>query len=356
MDVVLRPRLDERLQRHEAFWKQGAVTSPLLHVWLGLNFLSDASGYVLPEGPLSVANVGFTESVDLWRQSLPVYESVGDDAFRLPVPFYLMAWMEAILGCQATGRSNTVWVQHRTGPWEEIVASLPPLDGANPWFDQLLHISRLTSDPAREIYPAGGAFLRGPVDVMAELLGFDRVCLEMHDNPRRVLVLADRLAELTIAVGRAQLAAVVPFQGRFFGTYKGVLAPGSTIITSADFAVMLSAGQFRDFFLPSYRKVFAAFDYSCLHLHSAAVHLVDEVLAIEELRAVEFTIDPLGPTISDMVPVFKRVQERKPLIIAELTERDLYDMALTLSPRGLLLSTSVEDIAQAQSIVRRVRR
>ncbi len=347
------PQLDlaARLQRHEAFWQCGVVDRPLVHIWLGLNFLSDASGYALPEGMLTPGNARFAEAIDLWQESLPIYESVGDDGFREPVPLYLMAWVEAILGCPTIGSSNTVWVQHIAGSCDQALASLPPLNDENQWLRELLRVIRLAGVATAGHYPNGVAFLRGPLDVMSGLVGFERICEEMLDNPEGVLELADRLADVTIAIGRAQLAAAGAFAGRYVNTYKGVLAPGPTLIISTDFSAMLSPGLFRDFFLPSYRKVFAAFEYSCLHLHSAAVHVLDEVLAVDELRAIEFTMDPLGPRLEHLLAAFRRVQERKPLMVFELHQHDLLKAAEALSPRGLCLSCSVQSVEQARAIV-----
>ncbi|MHB1004991.1 MAG: uroporphyrinogen decarboxylase/cobalamine-independent methonine synthase family protein [Chloroflexota bacterium] len=355
-ESLSRVSVDKRLERHRAFWRMDPMERPLLHVWLGLNFLSDASGYILPEGPLAPETVHFSGAVDLWRRSLSVYESVGDDAFRVPVPYYLMAWMEAILGLPVAGSSNTVWVQHSSEALTAIEAALATRDRASPWLTEMLRLTQRADAVTDGLYPNAGVFLRGPLDVLAGILGFERLSHELYDHPMKVMALADALAELTIEVGRAQLSAARPFQGEFFGTYKGVLAPGTTLITSADHTAMLSPRQFREYFLPSYRKVFAAFDYPCLHLHSGAVHVVDEVLTVQELRAIEFTMDPLGPPLSRMMPVFKRIQGQKPLIVFELSVHDLYEVADTLSSQGLFLSSSVQSVAEAQAITKRLQR
>ncbi len=353
---VLRPGLAERLQRHRAFWTLEKTDRPLVHVWLGDNFLSDALGYRLREGVLSPENDGFEGGVDLWETSLGAYESVGDDAFRVPVPFYLMTWMEAVLGCRIEGKTGTAWPRHRTGSLEAIERGLSLSLPTNAWMNRLIQITRRAGDLARGRYPVGTPFLRGPLDVLAGLLGGQRMCCELYDNPARVVAIAERLADVWVEIARAHVAATPEFHGGFLGGVKGIWAPGACVMASVDYAIMLSPAHFRELFLPSYRKMFDRLEYAYIHTHSGAVRaLADDLLEIESLRAVEVTIDPAGPELPELMPAFRKIQERKPLIVFGLSEEQFGFIRSALSPRGLFLCPSAMSPDEAKAMARRFR-
>ena len=346
-----RADLTERLERHRAFWSRGRIDRPLVHVWLGDNFLSDAMGYKLREGLLLPENDGFDGAVDLWGANLEHYESIGDDAFHVPVPFYLMTWMEAILGCEIEGKSGTAWPHHLTGMLEVIERDLSPDLATNAWMNRLLQISRRAGELAGGSYPVGTPFLRGPMDTMAGVLGGQRMCSELYDNPARVRSMADRLADIWIEVAKTYLTAISPFHGGFLSGVKGVWAPGPSIMASVDYAIMVSPTHFRQLFLPSYRKLFDAIDYAFLHTHSAAVPaLADDILGIDSLKAVEVTIDPTGPELPTLIPTLRKIQERKPLMLFSLSNAQFALARQSLTPRGLLLSPSVSSIDEARPL------
>ena len=125
-------------------------------------------------------------------------------------------------------------------------------------------------------------------------------------------------------------------------------------MASVDFAIMISPEHFRDVFLPSYQRMFDSLEYGYIHTHSGVVRVVDDLLAVDSLRAVEVTIDPAGPDVPDLIPAFRKIQERKPLIVFGVTEEQFRLLSDALSPRGLLLCASAMSADEARAMTRRL--
>ena len=74
-----------------------------------------------------------------------------------------------------------------------------------------------------------------------------------------------------------------------------------------------------------------------IHTHSADKKLIDDLLDIDELPAVQCLIDPNGPSVDELIPVFQQVQAagKALLITHELDDALLGPILDRLSPIGL---------------------
>jgi len=92
-----------------------------------------------------------------------------------------------------------------------------------------------------------------------------------------------------------------------------------------------------------------------IHTHSGSLRImIDGLLAMDSLDAIEVDIDPIGPRVPELLDSFRRIQERKSLlIIGELEDVPLEDIQLlfkTLSPRGLCILPKVSTEAEADAL------
>ncbi len=94
-------------------------------------------------------------------------------------------------------------------------------------------------------------------------------------------------------------------------------------------------------------KIVNAFDYTWFHTHTANIHIVDVLLEMPKLKAIEVCIDypsrgPTSPTIAKLLPVFKKIQKKKPLVLGgTVTEEELKLLLKELSPAGLAVTSAV---------------
>jgi hypothetical protein len=96
--------------------------------------------------------------------------------------------------------------------------------------------------------------------------------------------------------------------------------------------------------MPCEDRIIDAFDYQVLHTHSGVPQLAEWALEMEGLKAVEVTIDPLGPALEQLVPLWNRILERKSLIVSgRLSAKQVEMLVSKLSPGGLLLDVAIDD-------------
>ncbi len=108
---------------------------------------------------------------------------------------------------------------------------------------------------------------------------------------------------------------------------------------------MFSLKAYREFFQECDRRIVAGFEYSIMHTHSANAKLVTGLLEIPELAAIQVLLDPTGPSVAQMLPLFERVQDsgKALLITHELSDDALTPLLSKLSPRGLALERMVSE-------------
>ena len=97
------------------------------------------------------------------------------------------------------------------------------------------------------------------------------------------------------------------------------------------------------------------YDYTAVHLHPASFFIIDELLKIDRLKAVEVNKDIGGPTVTEMIPIFKRILEKKNLIIwGDLDEPDIDVISGELPSRGIYLNPVVPDADRARALMNHV--
>ena len=140
---------------------------------------------------------------------------------------------------------------------------------------------------------------------------------------------------------------------RFHGGYcnqYGIWCPDSPVRTQEDYALNLSPQAFEEFVMPCHRTVVEAFEYTVIHTHSGGPQLAEWMLELEPLKAIEVSLDPNGPPIEDLIPLWNQILAKKCLIICGPVTRRQFDMLVEqLSPHGLWLD--LELVAEDQQAI-----
>ncbi len=260
------------------------------------------------------------------------------DVFKIQGPFKI-PWTEAIMGCpvKLLPESGASWSESFLEDFSDL--DHLRLKPDNPWLEKLVDFTRCLSQHAAGRYFVTQATMRGPVDMADAMLGTERLCLMLLDEPRRVRKLLEICTETFIETARAQWAAIRTTCGGHVCRY-GIWAPGQVTRTQADAGSMLSAELYRREILPFDLEVLRAFPYSIMHAHSAYPHIAAPFLETEEPSALQIGYDqpPFGPSVKELLPELKHILKHKPLIFHGVVSRDDHEMLCQeLPPHGLLL-------------------
>jgi hypothetical protein len=267
----------------------------------------------------------------------------GLTAFNTMTPYLRVPWLVGIMGCamRVSTVSETVWpVAYLPDDWHAR-----PDQGFAPrleWLDKLLEFLRyIVSEfsPSRCL-AAPDMIARGPGDLLVAMLGTERCYLELYDHPDEIARLLERITDLYIEWGKTQLEVIPRFMGGYCNQY-GLWTPGPIVRTQEDYAVNISPEVFRKFILPCTRRVVEAFEWQVVHTHSAT-HLAEWLVDLPGLTALEFAIDPSGPTLDELLPRLGRILERVPVIVlGSLSQRQVDFLARELPGGGLWFDVEI---------------
>jgi hypothetical protein len=180
--------------------------------------------------------------------------------------------------------------------------------------------------------------MRGPSDLLSAILGYERAAKGMYRNTQEVRPLLERLPAVFLDVARGQLNVIHKYCGGHFDC-SGVWAPGTTVRTQDDASRFMSPKVYEEFILPLEERICSNFEYSSIHLHSASLHIVDQILHSKQIRSVEVVYD-FPPASSEVIPTLAKIQKVKPLLLeGAFTEDEVRKILGSLEPKGLLLST-----------------
>jgi len=210
----------------------------------------------------------------------------------------------------------------------------------NEWVQRALGLARQLVRRSQGRYAVIPGLLEGPSDICANLRSPTCFACDLYEFPAEAARLL-RVAVEAWLEHQAALQEIIPLYDGGTVTQWSVWTPGRGAALQEDFCSVVSPRQYRETFLPLDRELARAADVAWMHIHSGAIHLVDEVLSAEEIRAVQIVQDGVaGPPIADVLPVMQRVQESgKGLIVRKYSLAELAEILPHLSPRRLVIDT-----------------
>ena len=313
------------LKRHADWWQgKGSLFSttqsaPLGDLWLPL-----------ADGTLATEDLDVTPGMlDLDRLAGPPQApgplETSGDRFRAAAPYARVPWVEAILGTpiRATIQGGSMRTLAFIESWEEWERRATHRDEA--WFEALKRLTELLVARSGGRYAVAQTLMRGPCVLAEAVLGPELMSYSLYEHQDSLRRFLDEAVDTFIEILHAQLARMAPVEGGTMSPF-GIWAPGTVVRTQCDATAFLSADHYREWFLPYDERICETVDYSIIHLHSVSLHTVDALLAVARPHAIQVTLEtsPPGPTLEEMVPVFRKALGVKPLLLeGHLSEEEL---------------------------------
>jgi len=346
---------ERRIEKHHRFWNRENTDSFLTSVTLASDFffsrhyeaahpLLEPGKTITPEMldvPLFMADYE-----RMYQDSL----YVNQDAFWVATPFTGIPWMEAMLGCRIVGMENS-FVSEPTGATIEDQQDIG-LDPENSWLAKYLEFTTALIELSDNRFPVGEPIMRGPSDMLGSIIGQEAMVYALLLQPERSAELLRQVTEAFIEVISKQQALVHDYRGgRSFGFYN-IWSPGKCMWYQEDLSALLSPDLFRQMLRPCGELICRDYEYTMIHVHPSSFFIVDELLKMDELRAIQITKDVGGPSVVEMMEIFKRVADSKNLVIwGDLDEHDLECIRDQLPCRGVCLHIVTEDAPRANNLL-----
>jgi DNA-binding FadR family transcriptional regulator len=335
--------LVERLALHRAFWAREEQPRPLASFRMGDFFFARHFRAALPlldsDEPVFPEMLNVSEFLPDYERMFRETEELGQDGFWTAEPYTGIPWMEAIMGCSIRAGRDSItsrpWLSSPAEALEKV-----HFDPQNPWLAKYLEFTTALAKQSRGRYPVGMPIMRGPTDILGALLGQQQMVMALMDaDPQEMRRLIERVTLAFLAVIEAQRRLIPPFYGGQALGFYHIWAPGKAIWFQDDLSSILSPKLYRRFFLDSARLILAGNDYTAVHLHPNSFFILDDLLSLENLKAVQVNKDISGPGVKEMLPVLTKIMQTRGLILwGNLTVEDLELVRKSLPCRGLALN------------------
>jgi len=353
------PDLESRLSAHRTFWNRNN-NHPVASFRVGDFFFSrhfEAARNLLVPHKLITADLlnpkDYTKDYErMFQDSV----SCGQEGFWTAEPFTGIPWMEAVLGCEVRGGEESFTAKGGFNACADAAESAEttlrglrtnPL--SNPWLKKYLEFTEALVKLSGGRFPVGQPITRGPTDMVGALLGQSEMIYALSDDPDTMGRLISAVTAIFLRVIELQKALIPPFHGGSSLGFYHVWAPGTSIWYQDDLSAILSPTMYRHFFIDAGTRICDGFDYAAIHLHPSSFFILDDLLSIPRLRAIEVNKDVGGPTIGEMMETLRKIQEKKCLILwGDLTLEDLALVKRDLHPQGLFFHIVAPTLEEAK--------
>ena len=350
--------LEEKIRRHQAFWRKEALERPLLGVRIGDYLLANKFQAALPlleEGkkilPEMLEVDRFLDDYErMYRESL----EVAQDAFWTAAPFTAIPWMEAMLGCEVRASEASMTSE----PWLKSLEDIDQVtlnEESNPWLAKYLEFVERLTEYSQGRFPVGQPILRGISDMMGALRGQTNLVFDFIDRPVQLHQLGRKLTEIFRTVIQRHRESTTTFRDGYAIGFYHLWCPGPCLWFQEDLAALLSPALYRKHIYELNVALCQGYEYTLCHLHPTSFFILDDLLGIEGLKTIQVNKDIGGPSIKEMLPEFQKVLREKRLVIwGDLDENDLDAIFATLPYDGLYLHIVAESVERAAELIQYV--
>ncbi|MFH2116319.1 MAG: hypothetical protein ABIJ86_17595, partial [Spirochaetota bacterium] len=299
--------LDWRLDLHRSFWNRKGQAYPIAAFRVVPDFFFSrhykaAAGLLVPGKKITPDMLDVDGFLPDYEHMFGMSEAIGQDAFWVAEPFTGIPWMEAMLGCEVHAGAESFISK----PWMNSLDEIDKVgfDSGNPWLLKYLEFTEKLADCSAGRFPVGMPIMRGPSDLVGAIMGQTEMVLSLSDEPERMKGFFNRVTDAFIDVITAQEKLIPAFHGGSALGFYHVYCPGKSIWYQEDLSAIMSPALYREFLAEPERRICAGRDHTAIHLHPASFFMLDELLAKDDLKAIEVNKDVGGPTIEEMLPYF----------------------------------------------------
>lgn len=149
----------------------------------------------------------------------------------------------------------------------------------------------------------------GNLDVLASLVGSQRLAMELHDRPAEVERLCEEIRVFWLDCYNC-LHADLDAAGMGSSAWASVWAPGRSYMLQSDFAYMISPAMFKRFVMPDLKACCDAMSYPFYHLDGKGqIRHLDQLLSLEKLRGIQWVQGDGAPPAEEWLDLLRRIRE-----------------------------------------------
>ena len=342
------------IEIHENFWERKPTTRPLNNYRIAEDFFFAAHFEEIK--PLLIPGKEiFPHMLDVdlllkdYENHFQEIQKIDQQAFWSAEPYTGIPWMEGILGCSIFA-SDKSFVSKPTGVKAEDIKEIT-FDHKNEWYLKYIEFCTKLTKLSGGRFPVAQPIMRGPSDMTGAILGQGEMLYAILRDKEMVKAIFEQVTDVFLEVINGQYQATKDFHGGYSVGFYRVWAPGKVIWFQEDLTAILSPTLYRELLKGCAEKICRDYPYTAFHIHPSSFFIVDDLLEVEGLKAIEVNKDVGGPSVKEMMGVFKKIIQKKCLIIwGDLDEEDIDCIKRELPNTGLYLNIIVESAERARQL------
>jgi hypothetical protein len=334
-------KTNDVLHKHKSFWLHTDVDKPLIQKFHFNGFkakpypLSDGRSIVSPE-QIAPDQVDIHRLLGLDKPHPDVLEGY---KVNWNGPIFPEAWMESLIGCPIYVSAFSCTAKPVTNDIEQFASNFQ-LSSAlqSPWLKIMDKVIETAVDASDGQIGVRQLHMRGIIDMLAACLGEESFCMGLLDNGSQMKQLIHDFSQLYTEVALKGLTLRPCWNGGYVSTW-GLFAPGTLLDYQVDASTMIQAGLYKEFFLEYDSSIISNFEYSILHVHNCGLHIIEALLEIGKLNAIEISLDretgDWNP--AKIIEYCEKIQSAKKsvLIYGQLSQPEVNELLISLNPIGL---------------------
>jgi hypothetical protein len=347
--------ISERINLHKKFWDGERIHKPLVSFRFQEYFFSrdykEAMNLLVPGQEITPEMINVDEFLPDYERIYQKILSIGQSGFWVAEPFTAIPWMEGILGCKIYATEGNFV----TKPYINSINNIKNIEFNinNKWCDKYLEFLIKLESISKGRFPIGQPIMRGPSDMVGAILGQESLVFGLIDNPDEMKSLFSKVTDAYLDVINKQYGIISDFHGGYSMGFYHVWTPGKCIWFQEDLSAFLSPKYYSEFLKEPDEKICRDYDYTAAHIHPSSFFILDDLIKIDRLKAIEINKDLGGPSVKEMLAEFRKVIRSKRLIIyGSLTINDIELLYKELSTKALYFNIAVDSIEDAQELLK----
>lgn len=241
-------------------------------------------------------------------------------------------WIEAIIGCRLIVQEDSIWAKPFDKEYKVLKKIYYNLE--NPWLSKLIDLHKFLIDISYDRFPISLPVMHGPLDILSAFRGPEKLCLEIYDRPEDVKLSTENLKNIWIEVAK-QLMDITPSYYSGWFTRMNIYLRSRCATPQSDFTSLISEKMYREFELEIDKDIMKNIPSQTYHTHSTSWHVLKDISQIPNLKSLQVTIDPNGPSLEEMKEILIECQRNVPLLIAVWDVHNFNWFIENLQPGGL---------------------
>ena len=224
----------------------------------------------------------------------------------------------------------------------------PTLNEEHPLWLRICDLTRAAVERWGSQLIYGMTDLGGNLDILASLIGTQRLALECHDHPQEVERLCAQIRHAWLTCYE-RLHIVLDSAGMGSSGWSCLWAPERMYMLQSDFAYMISPAMFKRFVMPDLEECCQALSYPFYHLDGKGqIRHLEHLLSMENLRGIQWIPGDGAPPADAWLPLLKRIREGGKLCQVYVTADGARKIINQLGGKGFALEI-MDDLTRDQA-------